>query len=203
MRQLIKRRKSRIHNKQSAFHSVICCSKKAHLSHRGCQTDPMVQTTDVPPNKTGPTPMEEDQPQCNSPVVSQYAAQHYGQNTSKSDPLHIPALPQHTSPVHNSPENTSPVHKSPEHTPPVHNSPENTSLIHKSPEHTPPVHNSPENTSPIHRSPEQTHPVPNSPQHTSPLPLLAHLLGCTLPSPSLSFIVLTSTILQIILTAPP
>ena len=52
MRQLIKRRKSRTHSKQSAFHSVICCSKKAHLSHRGCQTDPMVQTTDVPPNKT-------------------------------------------------------------------------------------------------------------------------------------------------------
>ena len=117
LRQLIKRRKSRTHNKRSAFHSVICCSKKAHLSHRGCQTDPMVQTTDVPPNKTvqfinflqihkkyffftrlrhqlqGLTPMEEDQPQCNSLVVSQYAAQHYGQNTRKSDPLHIPALP--------------------------------------------------------------------------------------------------------------
>ncbi|KAG2292531.1 hypothetical protein Bca52824_039200 [Brassica carinata] len=179
MRQLIKRRKSRTHSKQSAFHSVICCSKKAHLSHRGCQTDPMVQTTDVPPNKTGPTPMEEDQTQCNSPVVSQYAAQHYGQNTSNSDPLHIPALPQHTSPVHNSPENTSPVHKSLEHTPPIHNSPKNTSPIHKSPEHTPPVHsspvhNSPENTSPVHRSPEHTppvhsSPVPNSPQHTSPV----------------------------------
>uniref|UniRef100_A0A0D2ZRB2 Ubiquitin-like protease family profile domain-containing protein n=1 Tax=Brassica oleracea var. oleracea TaxID=109376 RepID=A0A0D2ZRB2_BRAOL len=169
MRQLIKRRKSRTHSKQSAFHSVICCSKKAHLSHRGCQTDPMVQTTDVPPNKTGPTPMEEDQTQCNSPVVSQYAAQHYGQNTSNSDPLHIPALPQHTSPVHNSPENTSPVHKSLEHTPPIHNSPKNTSPIHKSPEHTPPVHsspvhNSPENTSPVHRSPEHTPPVHSSPE---------------------------------------
>ncbi|CAN6816366.1 unnamed protein product [Brassica oleracea] len=39
--------------------------------------------------------------------------------------------------------------------------------------------------------------------HHSQLPLLAHLLRCTLPSPSLSFIVLTSTMLLIILTAPP
>ncbi|KAG2269408.1 hypothetical protein Bca52824_063963 [Brassica carinata] len=204
LRQLIKRRKSRTHNKRSAFHSVICCSKKAHLSHRGCQTDPMVQTTDVPPNKT------EDQPQCNSPVVSQYAAQHYGQNTSNSNPLHIPALPQHTSPVHNSPENTSPVHKSPEHTPPihssppttpmrtplppVHNSPENTSPVHRSPEHTPPVHsspvpNSPQHTSPVHNSPKQTTTIHNSPQHTPSVPpgskLIAHVRTSPLPaSPS-------------------
>ncbi|KAH0856809.1 hypothetical protein HID58_085070 [Brassica napus] len=86
MRQLNKRKKSRTHSKRSAFHSLIGSPHKPQLSHRGCQTDPTEHSTDDVPNETSPAPMEEDHPECTSPVVSQYAAQLYGQPSGESTP---------------------------------------------------------------------------------------------------------------------
>ncbi|KAL0797251.1 hypothetical protein Bca101_068628 [Brassica carinata] len=160
IRQLIKRRKSRSHSKRSAFHSLISCSKKRHISNRGCQTDPMDQNTDDPPEVTCPTHMEEDQTHCNSPLISQYAAQHYGQLQHTSPG---PDPTEHTSPVPAPTEPTSPYHNSPEHTSPVHNTTDHTSPVHNSPEHTSPVHNSPEHTPLDHNPADHTATVPNLP----------------------------------------
>ncbi|XP_056864058.1 uncharacterized protein LOC130511198 [Raphanus sativus] len=95
---------------------------------------------------------EEEHLHCNSPVVSQYAAQHYGQPSSKtvSSPLQ--------------PENTSTCPVTPVHNTPVHNSGEHTILlVHKSPEHTFPVHNSIEPTTTV-----RTTTLPSSPSGTPP-----------------------------------
>ncbi|CAN6971903.1 unnamed protein product [Brassica rapa subsp. trilocularis] len=126
MRQLNKRKKSRTHSKRSAFHSLIGSPHKPQLSHRGCQTDPTEHSTDDVPNETFPTPMEEDHPECTSPVVSQYAAQLYGQPSSESTPVHTTHLP--TEPEQTTPENlsdeevvelsdSSPVKPTPRHQP--------------------------------------------------------------------------------------
>ncbi|KAF8114229.1 hypothetical protein N665_0040s0084 [Sinapis alba] len=101
LRKLIKRRKSRTHRKRSAFHSLIARPQKTatqQFSHRGYP------------------------PASNSPVVSQYAAQRYGEpsihkTTENSSPIHI-------SRIHTLPEQSSPIHKSPVHSSPLHQSPD-------------------------------------------------------------------------------
>ncbi|KAH0868620.1 hypothetical protein HID58_075642 [Brassica napus] len=192
MRQLNKRKKSRTHSKRSAFHSLIGSPHKPQLSHRGCQTDPTEHSTDDVPNETSPAPMEEDHPECTSPVVSQYAAQLYGQPSGESTPFlttHLPTEPEQTTPVHtttfytlpehtpiepnhiihNSPVHKSPVHNSPVHTSSVHTSPVHNSPVHTYPVHTSPVHTSPIHTSPIHTTPVHTTPVHNQAEHTTPI----------------------------------
>ncbi|KAF8116130.1 LOW QUALITY PROTEIN: hypothetical protein N665_0021s0020 [Sinapis alba] len=113
LRKLIKRRKTRTHSKHSSFHSLISRSKKFYKSDKGCQTD------DIRSNKHD-VPIEEGKPPCHSPVVSQYAAEHY-------------RSPIHTTSIHASPVHTSPVHTSPIHTSPIHTSTIHTSTVHASP----------------------------------------------------------------------
>ncbi|KAG5384725.1 hypothetical protein IGI04_036195, partial [Brassica rapa subsp. trilocularis] len=187
MRQLNKRKKSRTHSKRSAFHSLIGSPHKPQLSHRGCQTDPTEHSTDDVPNETFPTPMEEDHPECTSPVVSQYAAQLYGQPSSESTPVHtthLPTEPEQTTPVHTTTFYTLPKHTPIEPNPIIHNFP-----VHNSPVHNSSVHNSPVHISPVHNSPVDTSPVQTSPIHTSPIHLSRphlsrpHLLRPHLPHP--------------------
>ncbi|KAL0647534.1 hypothetical protein Bca4012_045825 [Brassica carinata] len=113
--------------------------------------------------------MEEDHTACTSPVVSQYAAQRYGQPSSESTSFHtthLPTEPEQTTPVHTPMEHTPIIHTTPVHNIPVHTSPVHNTPIHTTPIHTTPVHNQAEHTTPISDTPSGTPPFLRSP--TSP-----------------------------------
>ncbi|KAF8048487.1 hypothetical protein N665_2494s0003 [Sinapis alba] len=156
------KQKIRTHSKQSSFHSLISRSKKSHKADKACQTD------DIPSNEYA-APIEEDEPSCHSPVLSQHAKEHY------RSPIHTTSI--HTPPVHTIADPTSPIHTSPIHTSPIHTSP-----IHTSPIHTSPIHTSPVHTSSIHPSPVL---LPSS--HTSPnRPAITISPSTTLQTPTLA-----------------
>lgn len=110
--------------------------------------------------------MEEDQTHCNSPVISQYGAQHYRQPNQTVPPPDNTEPTEHTSLEHTSLEPTSSVHKSP-----VHKSPDHTSL---EPSYAPMVNRtalgdkSPEHRSILSLGAERTTPVRVSPLQPSP-----------------------------------
>ncbi|KAF8048001.1 hypothetical protein N665_2731s0002 [Sinapis alba] len=131
------------------------------MGHFSCTAGTSLDQPSVLPGWTKlQTPMEEDDPPACSPVVSQYAAQHYVQKT----PIHTP--PVHISPPHNSPVTNSPVHNSLVHKSPVYTSPIHTTPVHNGPEHTPPGHSGPEHTPPIHSGAEHTTPETTVAVHT-------------------------------------
>lgn len=85
----------------------------------------------------------EDNTPCQSPILSQYAAQHHRSNVDNiqdSEPL-THKSPDHSSPVQTSP---SPERKYPIHISPVHQSENQSPLLHVSVVHTSPVHTTPE-----------------------------------------------------------
>lgn len=98
-----------------------------------------------------PTPMDEDQNICTSPVISQYAAQKYGLSVETSN---APKPSVHTSPVHKSSDHTTPVH--------------NVSIEHTATVHTTPVHNSPLIAQTVSLGAERKTPLPSSPSGTPP-----------------------------------
>lgn len=86
----------------------------------------------------------EDDTSCQSPILSQYAAQHHRSdvhNSEASEPL------PHKSPDHGSPIQTSP---SPDHKYPIHISP-----VHQTPNHSPSLPDAIDHTSPVHATPER------------------------------------------------
>ena len=120
------------------------------------------------------SPMEEDRIACTSPIVSQYAAQLYGQPSSEPSlfhTTHLPAESEHTTPEHITPVHTTlvhntPQHTSPEHTPTKHNP--NSPIIHNSPvfktsNHASLVNNQAVHTTPISDTPSGTPPFLRSP----------------------------------------
>ncbi|CAH8359614.1 unnamed protein product [Eruca vesicaria subsp. sativa] len=176
LRLLLKRPKTPTYRKRIAFHSLLARTKKVHQSHRGCQTEPSDMGFAQSPTRTFPVPMEEDTTLRSSPVVSQYAAQHYvspkatkttPSNTTNLQPEPLSHSPDHPSPLL-TPITSSPVHTTPEQqNPPINDSP-----VHTSPNNTPPTHTS-GSTSPIHTSENTSHVHTKSfhtPEPKSPVP---------------------------------
>ncbi|KAG2310906.1 hypothetical protein Bca52824_022463 [Brassica carinata] len=144
--EMIKQLKQRGSTKRSSLTSLLPRMKKFKKKRRlKSQTQSALEATDAPRNNTMSSPLQhEDDTSCQSPILSQYAAQHHRSNVDNSHDSE--PLPQ-KSPDHSSPIQSSP---SPDHKYPIHISP-----VHQSPNHSPSLHDAIDHTSPVHATPER------------------------------------------------
>uniref|UniRef100_A0A0D3B5F8 Ubiquitin-like protease family profile domain-containing protein n=1 Tax=Brassica oleracea var. oleracea TaxID=109376 RepID=A0A0D3B5F8_BRAOL len=158
--EMIEKLKQRPHTKRSPITSLLPRMKKFKKRRRQkSQSHSALEPTDSPLNNTMSSPLHhEDDTSCQSPILSQYAAQHHRSNVDNiqdSEPL-TQKSPDHISPIHKSPDHISPIHKSPDPSSPVQTSPspERKYPIHIFPFTSPSLHVSAVHTSPVHTTPE-------------------------------------------------
>ncbi|CAN6817454.1 unnamed protein product [Brassica oleracea] len=142
--EMIEKLKQRPHTKHSSITSLLPRMKKFKKRRRQkSQYHSALEPTDSPRNTMSSPLHHEDNTPCQSPILSQYAAQHHRSNVDNiqdSEPL-THKSPDHSSPVQTSP---SPERKYPIHISPVHQSENQSPLLHVSVVHTSPVHTTPE-----------------------------------------------------------